>query len=404
MLPLKNMLNEAYALDISRKVKAQQHEMMLRGEFVGARLPYGYVKDPNNCHKLIVNPESAEIVKMIFSWASEGDGLNTIALKLNEMGIETPNTYSQRKGIINFRNLSGNGFWQTHSISRILCDEAYVGDLVQGKHNNKNHKQIPVPPEEWVIVKDTHEAIISRELFEKVQKIRVDVAENCKSRNVNPYSPNIFKGKVFCGYCGGSMHRTRGWKRKGTGDYVYVFHCLSNSRKAHGSCVSDCTREDILIPTLITAIEKQAEIILGKGLKIKTCDKNIEKEKGKIKAEISELKFQISKNNRLTKSLYENLVTGIITADEYKIFHNKYENQTAENQKIISEKSERLREIDSQKEQFILFSDLLKSAKNRGLTAEIIDGLIDKIRIFKDNKIEVDFKFQSVLGEVLSNE
>jgi hypothetical protein len=215
ILPLKNMINEAYALDIGRKIRAQQRQAMKSGEFVGARPPYGYVKAPDNCHKLIVDPEAAEIAKLIFRWAYEKDGVNTIARRLNEMGIEPPNIYSQRKGIINFRNLRSNNSWQTFAVNRILEDEAYIGDMVQGKSTSRNHKQYDVPPEKWITVQNTHEPLISREMFAAIQEYRKQVAEDANARTVNPYTPNMFKGKVFCGHCGMPLHRQRGNRANG---------------------------------------------------------------------------------------------------------------------------------------------------------------------------------------------
>ena len=113
IIPLRNMINEAYALDIAKKIKAQQRQAMKDGKYVGGRTPYGYLKAPDDCHQLIVDPVAAEVVKTMFQWAAEGDGLNTIAVRLNKAGVLSPSHYKKRLGEITHENLIGNGNWQT---------------------------------------------------------------------------------------------------------------------------------------------------------------------------------------------------------------------------------------------------------------------------------------------------
>ena len=169
IIPLRNMINEAYALDIGRKIKAQQRQAMKDGKYVGARTPYGYLKDPDDCHQLIVDPVAAEVVKTMFQWAAEGVGLNTIAVRLNEAGYLAPSHYKQTLGEIANENLIGNGHWQTRTVAKILKAEVYTGDLVQGVSKTVDHRQVKASTDEWTVVRGTHEPIISRELFEAVQ-------------------------------------------------------------------------------------------------------------------------------------------------------------------------------------------------------------------------------------------
>lgn len=133
MLPLKNMINEAYALDIGRKIKAQARQAMKDGDYIGARAPYGYRKDPDNCHKLLIDENTAPVVKQIFEWAHEHVSLNRIVRNLNEMGIPAPSHYKKDTGEITSPGLIGSGKWQTRTVMKILESEVYTGDLVQGK-------------------------------------------------------------------------------------------------------------------------------------------------------------------------------------------------------------------------------------------------------------------------------
>lgn len=227
IIPLRNMISEAYALDIGRKIRAQQRQAMKDGKFIGARTPYGYLKAEDDCHQLIIDPIAAVVVQRMFRWASEGAGLNTIAVRLDEEGVLTPSHYKKMQGKITHANLLGSGKWQTRTVGVILRSEVYTRDLVQGQTKTVDHRQVNADAEEWTVVRDTHEAIISREQFAAVQEILNQTASRAKARLVKAYTPNLFKGKVFCAHCGGSLHRQRNIRKKS--DDVYFYHCLSQS-------------------------------------------------------------------------------------------------------------------------------------------------------------------------------
>jgi DNA invertase Pin-like site-specific DNA recombinase len=393
ILPLKNMINEAYALDIGRKIRAQQNQAMKSGEFVGARPPYGYVKAPDNCHKLVVDPEAAEVVRLIFGWAYEKAGLNTITRRLNEMEIEPPNIYSQRKGIINFRNLRSNHAWQTFAVSRILADEAYIGDMVQGKTQTLNHKQVDTTPDKWITVRNTHEPLVSREVFAAIRDHRRQVAEEVSARPVKAYTPNIFKGKIYCGHCGMSLHRQRQSRRKS--DDIYMFHCLSNSRKARSSCESFTMPEGELTAALLTTIRKHAETVIGMSLKLRGNAATTEIERNNVKAELAALRQEADKGRRMLKSLYESLASGLITADEYREMRDGYEAAAQANLARASELEHHRSELERQTAEYFELSSLMESASESGITGEIVERLVDRINVYADKHIEVEFRFES---------
>lgn len=191
MLPLKNMINEAYSLDIGRKIKAQARQAMKDGDYIGARAPYGYRKDPDNCHKLLIDENTAPVVKQIFEWAYERVALNRIVRNLNEMGIAAPSHYKKSTGEITSPGLIGSGKWQTRSVMKILESEVYTGDLVQGKTKMVDHQQVKADDDNLIIARRTHEPIISHKLFTAVQEYRKQVCE--ESRAVpNAPIPRIF--------------------------------------------------------------------------------------------------------------------------------------------------------------------------------------------------------------------
>ena len=194
MLPLKNMINEAYALDIGRKIKAQARQAMKDGDYIGARAPYGYRKDPDNCHKLLIDEDTAPVVRQIFEWAHEHVALNRIVRNLNEMGITAPSHYKKSTGEITSPGLIGSGKWQIRTVMKILESEVYTGDLAQGRTKIVDHQQVRAGDDNLIIAKHTHEPIISHAVFEAIQEYRKQICEESRAVPKHPYTPNIFKG------------------------------------------------------------------------------------------------------------------------------------------------------------------------------------------------------------------
>ena len=178
-------------MDIGRKIKAQARQAMKDGYYIGGRAPYGYRKDPDNCHKLLIDENTAPVVKQIFEWAHEHVGLNRIVRNLNEMGIPAPSHYKKSTGEITSPGLIGSGKWQTRTVMRILESEVYTGDLVQGKTKIVDHQQVKAGEDNLIVVRHTHEPIISHELFTAVQEYREQVCEESRAKPKNPYTPTI---------------------------------------------------------------------------------------------------------------------------------------------------------------------------------------------------------------------
>jgi len=208
IIPLKAVIAEAYAVDIGNKVRSVHRQNIAEGRFVGGRSPYGYLKAPDDCHKLVIDPETAPVVRQIFEWAAQGVRPYKITHRLNDAHILPPSRYKFEKGIIVSESIKGCDYWKPATITEILRDKVYQGDMVQGKTRKVNHRRVEVAPDEWITVENTHEPIVSHELFESVRVMLAQMSEYIKNPSV-PYTPNIFMGKVFCGHCGFVMHRHR---------------------------------------------------------------------------------------------------------------------------------------------------------------------------------------------------
>ena len=394
MLPLKNMINEAYALDIGRKIKAQARQAMKDGDYIGARAPYGYRKDPDNCHKLLIDEDTAPVVRQIFEWAHGHVALNRIVRNLNEMGITAPSHYKKATGEITSPGLIGSGKWQTRTVMKILESEVYTGDLVQGKTKIVDHQQVKAGEDNLIIARRTHEPIISYELFTAVQEYRKQICEESRAVPKRPYTPNIFKGKVFCADCGRSLHRQRAERKKGPD--VYWFHCLTNSRVAKDSCKGVMMQETELIATVTAILEKELSVALGMSLPLFQLEAKQKKDKDRLKTQMSARRQETEKKRRLIRGLYENFVQGILTNEEYFELKADYE----ESIRTLSGEIEALeKDMDALDSRLVRYRAMEKDAKSltqdHALTAELIDRLIERIEIDHERNIHVTFRFKS---------
>ena len=394
MIALRNMVNEAYAADISKKITAAQRQMMKDGKFVGALPPYGYLKDPEDCHKLVIDPEAAAVVKQIFAWAANGMGINTIVTRLNEAGVMTPSYRRAEQGLITNEKQLGSGSWQTFTVNKILHAEIYTGDMVQGKSKVVARKQIPTNPDEYTVVPGTHQPIVSRELFEQVRGMLDRTAQAVKEREQTPYSPNLLKGKIFCAACGRALHRQRAKRRKMPDRYLY--HCITNSRTEHGSCPGILIFEEALFSALLPIIRNTLESFLG-GETIILPEQDSEKETEK---RLAVLQQEIRRRAGQIAGLYENLTLGVISRGEYDSLREQFETRLME----LTAEATRLREeVQTQEENGrrlrMLREEDAALRENPVLTKEQIDRLIEHIDVSPDKSLRIRWTFKNEYGE-----
>lgn len=395
MIPLKNMINEAYANDIGRKIKAQTRQAMKDGEYIGARSPYGYRKDPQNCHKLLIDEETAKVVFQIFQWAYEHVSLNDIVRRLNEMQIPSPSHYKKSIGDITNERLIGNGKWQTRTVAKILSSEVYTGDLVQGKTKTVDHRQILADEDNLIVVKGTHEPIISHKMFDAVQSYRQEICARSKGKEKKPYTPNLFKGKVFCAHCGTNLHRQRGKRKKGPD--VYMFHCLTNSRIAKDSCEGVLIKETDLMEIVMSSMEKELSVALGMSLPFFQMEAQRAEKKRLLNMRISDKQQEAERFRLLIRGLYENYIQSILDSEEYLALKADYEKKIRKLSAEIFDLTQETEAIDKQFEQYQTMEQNAKILmQNHELTASLIDRLIERIEITHEHEINITFKFQNL--------
>ncbi len=219
-IPLKALLDEQYSVDVKNKTNTALKSLMLEGKFIGSKPPFGYKRDANDKHKLLIDVNAADVVKLIFDMASKGIGVSEIVRTLNNSNVPTPSNDD-----------SSTSIWNSRTIKKMLCNRTYAGDLEQGKDN--------------ILVLNTHEAIVDRNTFLKIQdKFGSNKARETKA----PVGDNPLKGKVICGTCGGKMQRRRGSSKA----EWYFYSCITNNRKGSGCD----TGMYIRVSEIETAIQK----------------------------------------------------------------------------------------------------------------------------------------------------
>lgn len=396
-------MDEAYAKNIGEKIKSQFQQSMKEGEFACGIPPYGYSKDPNNRHKLVVDENAAPIVWQIFQWAADGVSLKEIVRRLNESGVLTPGYYLADVGIFKSQKRRGSGKWHTRTIIHILANAVYTGDMLQGKTKTVGRKLVPVAPEEWIVVRRTHEPLISREQFETVQALRKQAAEKAAEGKKVPFTENILRGRIFCGGCDRKLSRKR------MNNNVYYYYCTSNNQIAKGFCNHDfCIRESHLFDLILALIRQQAEIVIGKNLRLKQRRPKLAARKADADREITKLRQDVENNRGFLTSLYENLVTGILTSAEYRSMKTEYEGKITASVERIQELQNQQKELEEQAAGYSSLADMLAGiGKDTALSSPLVGQLIERVTVNSRTDISIRFRFESGferVEEVISGE
>ena len=390
LAPIRNLFNEWYARDISKKRRISNKIKGNAGEPMG-QPPYGYIKDPDNPKRWIVDEEAAQVVRRIYSMTLKGYGTEQIAASLEQDGILTPRAYWLKKGI----KRPGKGKeqpptkWNSSSVTKILSLQEYCGDILNFKtysKSYKNKKRLENDRENWVIFKDVHEPIIERAIFEQVQQKRGKI----RKRRTHEGERNMFSGLLVCADCGHNLHFHF---NQGNPDIKY-FNC-SNYKGNRGSCTSThYVRVDFLEQVVLGEIRRLTKFasqfedefvkaVIGHSQQAEATDRKLkEKELKALQARDEEL-------DGLFERIYEDNVSGKLSDDRFARMSRRYE----EEQKELAEKIKALRaEIDKQSSQSMttdMFISLVrKYTRARKLTPRMLNELIEKIEVFNAEKID----------------
>ena len=390
IVPITNVMNDQYCYQTSKKIR-QVFDMKRRnGEFIGSYAPYGYVKDPNDKHALLVDPEAAEVVKSIFALFLSGMNKRGITYYLNDHGTLCPTAYKQQQGLkYNAPNAQSNPMWSTITIDTILKNRVYVGDMVQGRQRVKSYKihiQEKVPEEEWFIVENTHEAIIDRETFAKVQSLlKRDTRTAPKAKQLY-----LFSGFLKCADCGRAMSRIAP-----KGIYVY-YQCGTYKSLSKKACTMHSIKSDRLEAGVLFAIQQQVHLaITYSELVARINSAPLKKSKSKrLEDTLAAKEKELAKIMRYKQALYQDWKDGEITRNDYRHMSEDYEQQieslTRIMQTLTAEQEQLENGVDAESPCFTAF---LKYRNIDKLTREILGELIDHIKVYEGGNISVKFKY-----------
>ena len=390
LAPIRNLFNEWYARDISKKRRISNKIKGNAGEPMG-QPPYGYIKDPNDPKHWIVDDEAAQVVRRVYSMTLEGFGTEQIAAQLEKDDVLTPRAYWLTKGI----KRPGKGKqqpptkWNSSTITKILSLQEYCGDILNFKtysKSYKNKKRIDNDRENWVVFQDVHEAIIERAVYEQVQQKRGKI----RKRRTNNGEHNMFSGLLVCADCGSNLHFHF---NQGNPEIKY-FNC-SNYKGNRGTCTSThYVRVDFLEEVVLGEIRRLTKFaslyedefvkaVIGHSQQAEQTDRKLkEKELRTLLARDEEL-------DGLFERIYEDNVSGKLSDDRFAKMSRRYEDE----QKELAEKIKKLRsEIEKQSSRSMttdMFIGLVrKYTRARKLTPRMLNELVEKIEVFNAEKID----------------
>lgn len=409
IVALKNLMNQMYSKDISRKSSSVLREKIKRGEFIGGYASYGYIKDPEDRHRIIVDPEAAEVVRSIFQKKLEGAGNTAITRWLNDSGILSPCCYRHQKGILIDQRYAQPKPWNVQTVKKILQSPVYLGHMVQGRRRSEFYAGIPdrlLPPEEWTVVENTHEAIVSQEDFDAVQAI---CEETNRAYHANPgkydhlgKSENILKGLVYCGDCGRPMVR---YKQVIHGKSVtYHYMCPNYAAMLERSgCSYKYPREDVLLDALSQLIGKEIEQAVDAVQLAKRLSAGTEGQITARAAELRRLNLDLERAEARKKSVMQDFLAGELSCDEYERLKVCCVSEAEGlKERILALREDQRRQSETLTEDNPWLKTFGRLKFPERLTKELTHWLIQRVTVYAGNRIEVVFKYQDEREQLLT--
>lgn len=396
VIPFKNFINDNYCRDTSAKVRSVCKVKRKQGQFISNYAPYGYEKDEEDKHKIVIDKEVEYVVRKIFSMKLEGYSSYSIAKHLNDNGIPSPMEHKKAKGIRYKTGFCTKAVakWDTPAVNRILTNEVYIGTLQQGKREKINYKLDKVVSKDksdWIEIEDNHEAIIDPHDFEIVQKLlKCDI----KAKTVGEKA-DLFSGLLFCKDCNAQMTK----KVDKRGKTPTVYYICSSYNKGH-NCSRHSIKQEELQRTVLEMIRHYIQY-LGEyesvSEKIKEMEVSYELfqkiDKRQEYTKKSKAKFELLKS-----SLYQDLKEGIIAEEEFYDMREFYTNRIVESELILEKQSKEIARLYKKSLGNQNFLADIKKYQNIGtLERGLLVRLVDKIYVLEDKKIEIQFNYDETI-------
>ena len=409
VMPLKNIINDTYSRDISRKISSAIETKERRGQFIGVYAPYGYRKSDDDRHKLAPNPETAPIIKEIFALRLQGLGYMGIARLLNGQGVPAPGAYLYQCGLSKQEKYR-DAIWAAWNIKEILRDEVYLGHLVQGKRTNVSYKQARkernAPASEWRVFRNAHEPLIDEDTFAAAQRITAEnrrAYEESLGKADGLKTPSLFRGLVFCGDCGKALVRRHSYTRRQAGRvYYYNYWCVTAVKEA-GACTPKNLKESKLLEVVEATIRCHLDAVAElEQRSLQVWDEKTAVWRTSIERQMAEEERRLSRNMTLLEGLYAQLVDGVIERDEYLSMKEHYQSE------YIKAK-ERYDALKGEAQDLLhcgpanpMFEACRPFYHAKMLTEDLIQALIARITVYDNDRLDIELVYQDEFLKVAS--
>ena len=389
-----NLFNEFYSRDTSKKVKAVKRACAENGKFMGTYPAYGYKRDNEDKHHLVIDEDTAPIVRRIFSMRATGMGFTGIAAQLNEEGIPSPGMlYYQRRGKADPRRV--NHKWAGETVKHLIRNEVYIGNMVQGKTGTvsyKNKKLISKPEDEWIRVEGTHEPIISLDVWDTVQGIdQKRVRKNVASDGIR----SVFTGLVYCAECGFKMrnHTEKFTYKDGSPGRYSSFICGNYARSGKSACTIHTIYENVLEQIVLEDIREKArfaahdpEMLAQHILRLK--DKEAQSHRTSCEQELKAVKTRLDELERLMQSLYEDKYSGTVPQSVFQTLIRKYETERAKKAAALPELELKLKAHMENRQDAGRWTEIIRQyTEITKLDESMLFALVDRIEVGEAQKV-----------------
>ena len=406
IVPLKNIINEAYSRDISRKISSALEIKRQKGEFIGSWAPYGYRKCVEDKHHLEPDPETAPILKDIFKWRLSGMGYMPIVRRLNELGIPCPSRLHYIRGEMKAERFA-NAIWHVPIVKIILRSKTYLGHTIQGQRKNdlsSGKKCRTVPEKDWAIAYNTHEPLIDEEIFYKVQEIGEARHKEHKERSGKfddlGTTPNVLMGLVYCAECHCPMIRYKSVSER-CGHRYYTYICRSHAENPR-SCPKRNLHEKVLMEVLWACLQQEIKLAGDMAEQVKAYSRSPEiiGQKHALSRRVSDAKQAVARYQRLYDSLYQNYVDKLMDEREYTEMKRQYRSEVERAQNRVEELEQQLSSLSAQTISNPWLQSFTQFARDSHLTASMAHALIERVEVDANENITICLKYQDKYREL----
>ena len=397
-----NVINESVAATTSVNVRGTLNMNRKQGKFIGSFATYGYLKDPNDHHKLIIDEETATVVRMIFDKYISGTSIVGIAKELNALGIPNPSAYKRLKGY-NYKHPAGeknDGLWPDSSVRRILKNEMYIGNMVQGKNTTvsyKIHQCRAVPKEDWIKVAGTHEAIIDPDTFQLAQSIMGRHIRKPPEQN----RVHLLAGFVRCAKCGRIMSRKT--NRHSYGTYHY-YRCVTNNRMKPGGCTRSSLRVDRIEDAVLTLLQKTVAACVEYEKLLEQINRSSHRktESDNLKRLLRQKQAEKENCMKAMVDLYPDWKSGILTQQEYITIKSNLNDKLERLDAAILSLETTAKQYESGVDcENAFLANFRKYGTIMELTRPMLLELVKEIRVYDENRIEIELNFRDEFAQLM---